>query len=59
MATDFDGEAQTVTLRVPAPPKEWTDTTTVSFTAALSARRQFTAEAEGQTGSFTAEGEPW
>lgn len=48
-----------MTLRVPAPPKEWTDTTTVSFTAALSARRQFTAEAEGQTGSFTAEGEPW
>lgn len=56
VVTDFDGEAQTVTLRVTAAPKEWTDTTTASFTAALSDGRQFTAEAEGQNGSFTAEG---
>lgn len=54
--TDFDPAAQTVTLRVSASPKEWTDTTTAVFTAALSDGRQFTADAEGQNGTFTAEG---
>lgn len=52
--TDFDVEAQTVTLRVSAVPKEWTDTTTAVFTAALSDGRQFTADAGGQNGTFTA-----
>lgn len=54
--TDFDAEAQTVTLRVSAVPKEWTDTTTAVFTAALSDGRQFTAEGERQNGAFTAQG---
>lgn len=53
--TDFDAKAQTVTLQVSASPKEWTDTTTAVFTAALSDGRQFTAEGTGQNGSFTAE----
>lgn len=53
---DFDPGAQTVTLRVSASPKEWTDTTTAVFTAVLSDGRQFTAEAAGQNGAFTAEG---
>lgn len=54
--TDFDPDAQTVTLCVTASPKEWTDTTTAVFTAALSDGRQFTAEAQGQNGTFAAEG---
>lgn len=53
--TDFDPTAQTVTLRVTAAPKEWTDTTTAVFTATLSDGRQFTAEAAGWNGTFTAE----
>lgn len=54
--TDFDPGTQTVTLCVTASPKEWTDTTTAVFTAALSDGRQFTAEAAGQNGTFTAAG---
>lgn len=54
--TDFDLRAQTVTLRVTAAPKEWTDTTTAVFIALLSDGRQFTAEAQGQNGAYTAEG---
>lgn len=56
VVTDFDPGAQTVTLCVSASPKEWTDTTSASFTATLSDGRQFTAEAAGQNGTFTAEG---
>ena len=55
VVTDFDLEARTVTLRVSASPKEWTDTTTAVFTAVLSDGRQFTAEGTGQSGTFTAE----
>jgi len=54
--TDFDLRAETVTLSAAAFPKEWTDTTTALFTATLSDGRQFTAEAAGSGGAFTAEG---
>lgn len=55
VVTDFDVKAQTVTLQVSASPKEWTDTTTAVFTAALSDGRQFTADGTGRNGTFTAE----
>lgn len=53
--TDFDPAAQTVTLRVSAVPKEWTDSTTATFTATLSDARQLTVEAAGENGTFVAE----
>ena len=56
IVTAFDPRAQTVTLRVSASPREWTDTTTASFTAVLSDGRQFTAEGTRQSGAFTVEG---
>ena len=56
IVTAFDPRAQTVTLQVSVSPKEWTDTTTASFTATLSDGRQFTAEGARQSGTFTAEG---
>lgn len=54
--TDFDGVAETVTLRLTAAPKEWTASTAAVFTAALSDGRTFTAEGTGRDGIFTAEG---
>lgn len=51
----FDPAAQTVTLRVSAAPKEWTDDTTALFTATLSDGRQFAAEGQRRNGCFVAE----
>ena len=56
VVTEFDSSAETVTLRVTAAPKEWTDATTAVFTATLSDGRQFTAEGGGANGVFFAEG---
>lgn len=50
----FDPAAQTVTLRVSAAPKEWTNDTTALFTATLSDGRQFAAKGQQQNGCFVA-----
>ena len=52
--TDFDTEANTVTLTVSVVPKEWTEDTTACFTAVLSDGRQFQTEAVRQESTFTA-----
>lgn len=53
--TNFNPEAETVTLTVSAVPKEWTAETTAVFTAVLSDGRQFQTEALRQGSGFTAE----
>lgn len=53
--TDFDTEAETVTLTVSVLPKEWSEDTTAAFTALLSDGRQLQTEALRQAGGFTAE----
>lgn len=53
--TDYDLTAETVTLQVSAQAKSWQDNTTALFTALLSDGRQFSAEASGKNGTFTAQ----
>lgn len=53
--TDYDLTAETVTLQVSAQAKSWKDNTTALFTALLSDGRQFSAEASGKNGTFTAQ----
>ena len=53
--TDYDLAAETVTLQVSAQAKSWQDNTTALFTALLSDGRQFSAEASGKNGTFTAQ----
>lgn len=53
--TAFDAKASTVTLCARASAREWTNATTAMFSATLSDGRQFTAEAIGSDGSFTAD----
>ena len=53
--TDYDLAAGTVTLQVSAQAKSWQDNTTALFTALLSDGRQFSAEASGKNGTFTAQ----
>ena len=52
--TDYDLTAETVTLQVSAQAKSWQTDTTAIFTALLSDGRQFSAEAAGENGIFTA-----
>ena len=52
--TDYDLTAETVTLQVSAQAKSWQTDTTAVFTALLSDGRQFSAEAAGENGIFTA-----
>ena len=49
-------EAETITLRVFAQAKTWQADTTAVFTALLSDGRQFSADAQGENGTFVAEG---
>ena len=53
--TDYDLTAETVTLQVSAQAKSWQGNTTALFTALLSDGRQFSAEASGKNGTFTAQ----
>lgn len=53
--TDYDLAAGTVTLQVSAQAKSWQDNTTALFTALPSDGRQFSAEASGKNGTFTAQ----
>ena len=53
--TDYDLTAETVTLQESAQAKSWQDNTTALFTALLSDGRQFSAEASGKNGTFTAQ----
>ena len=54
--TGFDPEAETVTLRVTAQPRERTAATTAQFTARLSDGRQLTADGVLEGDLYTAEG---